>query len=162
MLTQVEFVDIIAMRAIAGTPDTVVVSMLDHTEELLRPSFDGFADALVLQFEDQEERFPAGHPLFQPWPDEPTELEHSKLSHTGQGQIPALSHARAIVDFLMRHHRDPAPKKLLVHCYGGISRSAAVASWVAVRFWAPLATSRSTDEANHRLLRLLDKANAAL
>lgn len=40
--------------------------------------------------------------------------------------------ARKIVSFILRHAKDQLPKRLVVHCSAGISRSGAVASYAVV------------------------------
>lgn len=82
------------------------------------------------------------------------------LAHSGE-RAPTLEDARRIVEFVQRHHGDGTPIRLLVHCYGGISRSAAVAHWASVRLQVPIGNAGewTTDYANPRLLRLLDKAS---
>lgn len=77
-------------------------------------------------------------------------------------RAPELSDAQAIVTFVRKHHHSSEPVRLVVHCYGGVSRSAAVAQWVAVAHGVPLPQLgdgiHELDRANPRLLRLLDKA----
>jgi len=65
-------------------------------------------------------------------------------------EIPQLAEAQAIAAFTKALHRDYRPWALLVHCYAGISRSPAVATWVRQTYdidipkphlrWAPNAT----------------------
>jgi predicted protein tyrosine phosphatase len=155
MISDVLFCSLDRFRALEPCPRTVVVSILDHSEAPRRPSFAGYREALVLQFEDtyEEARRSRGF-----WPAEPTEEEHARLASAPHERVPALSDAERIVAFLETHHRAPELLHLRVHCYGGISRSAAVAHWASVRFWAPILDGRSTDFANRRLLRLLDAA----
>ena len=157
MLTEIVFFGIDEMKQLPPCAGTVVVSILDQSEASQRPSLAGFRDVLAMQFEDTYEELKLAKPG--DWPDEPSDAQHDRYRQGKGERVPALSDARRIVDFLKQHHDSREPLKLVVHCYGGISRSAAVASWAAVRFFVPLNTSRSTDRANSRLLRLMDKAD---
>lgn len=157
MLKNVLFLSLTEMKRRKPSLDTVVVSILDNSESGGRPRLGGFRSVLSLEFEDTFEEMKlakAGD-----WPDEPNDDEHARFAQGRGERVPALSDARAIVEFLHRCHQTPETLTLVVHCHGGISRSAAVATWAAARFWAPLLTSRSTDRANARLMRLLDKAD---
>jgi predicted protein tyrosine phosphatase len=156
MISDVLFCSLEKFRATPPCPRTVVVSILDNSEAPRRPSFVGFRDALALTFEDTYEESCRAREL---WPAEPTDEEHARFATTRTERVPALSDAVRIVSFLESHHRTPDALHLLVHCYGGISRSAAVAHWAAVRFRAPILDGCSTDFANKRLLRLLDAAS---
>lgn len=156
MYKEVLFLNVDQMTMYKPSMDTVVVSILDRSEEKHRPKFDGFRSVLTLQFEDTYEEMKLAEAGG--WPDEPTDDEHLRFAQARGERVPTLSDAKKIVEFLDTHHQTFDQLTLIAHCYGGISRSAAVASWAAVRYWAPIATMRSTDYANKRLLRLLDKA----
>jgi predicted protein tyrosine phosphatase len=45
-------------------------------------------------------------------------------------QMISPEHCREIIDYVTELHRLPQPITLIVHCFAGISRSAAVAKWV--------------------------------
>lgn len=157
MIVDIEFLSAAAMRRVKPRLDTVVVSVLDRSEVLQhgRPRLAGFRSVLVLEFEDTEEPRKDLE-----WPDEPTDEQHAAWCQGPGERLPTLSDARRIVDFVNGHHRSGGPLHLIAHCFGGISRSAAIAEWAGARCWVPILGARSTDQANHRLLRLLHKAHA--
>lgn len=153
MLTHIDFGSLAMAKALAPNGAVAVISVLDVQEREQRPSFLGFHSVLELCFEDAYEG-PG-----QIWPDEPTAEQHSQLATYEFDEVPALSHAHAIVGHIQALHRLPEQLGLFVHCHAGQSRSAAIAEWVATRFWVPLNTSRSLDRANPRLARLLSLAS---
>jgi len=155
MFKEVQLYSVEEMAMFKPSKDVVVVSMLDKSEEHKRPPLDGFRDVLRLQFYDtwEEDKLVADGA----WPDQPTDEEHAKFAR-GNERIVALSDAQAIVEFLDKYHQTFDQLTLVTHCFGGISRSAAVAAWASARYWAPLTSKRSTDYANPRLMRLLNKA----
>jgi predicted protein tyrosine phosphatase len=160
MFKEILFLNAEEMRRLPPSLDTVVVSMLDKSEEPARPALEGFLDVLRLQFEDTYEEAhdePPGS-----WPDEPVAHEYRRFTVCDGERPPMLSDARAIVEFLARHQRAPQPLRLVVHCFGGVSRSVAVANWASARFWVPIRGQSGLDSGNPRLLRLLDKAAGPL
>ncbi len=64
-------------------------------------------------------------------------------------------HAAEIVDFV--HSVAPHSDGILVHCQGGISRSAAVAKWIAESFQLPF--NNKYERYNKHVYRLLKEAN---
>src|SRR5690606_28393471 len=94
------------------------------------------------------------------WPDEPSDEEHRAITHSLVERVPSLSDARRIVEFVRQHQHSREERQLLIHCMGGISRSAAVAEWASLSLWLPITLGpfQSTACANPRLRRLLDKA----
>lgn len=156
MFKEVLFLSVDQMKAYKPSLDTVVISILDRSESAKRPRLGGFRSVLSLEFEDTYEEVKCAAPGS--WPDEPTDEEHAQFAQGPGERVPTLTDARKIVEFLDRHHQTFDQLVLVVHCYGGISRSAAVASWAASRYWAPIGTMRGTDYANKRLMRLMDKA----
>lgn len=156
MFKEVVFFGVDQMLLLPPSLDTVVISILDRSEEGSRPRLDGFREVLTLQFEDTYEEVSGDKPG--DWPDEPSDDDHFLYSQGPGERVPSLSDAKRIVEFLDRHHQTFEQLVLAVHCYAGISRSAAVASWASTRYWAPLGDMRSTDFANTRLVRLLNKA----
>lgn len=156
MFKEVLFLSAEKMAMFKPSLNVVVVSILDRSEEHNRPPLEGFRDVLRLHFEDTYEEgklAKAGD-----WPDDPTDEEHARFAQHRGERVPTLTDAKAIVEFLAKHHGTFEQLTLLAHCQGGISRSAAVATWTAVRYWAPINSVMSTDWANKRLIRLMDKA----
>jgi predicted protein tyrosine phosphatase len=156
MFKEVIFLSAEKMKMFKPSPDVVVVSILDKSEEKDRPALEGFRDVLRLQFEDTYEEMKLAEAGG--WPDEPTDEEHARFAQARDERIPTLTDARAIVEFLAKHHRTFDQLTLVAHCHGGISRSAAIATWAATRYWAPINCMMSTEWANRRLMRLMDKA----
>lgn len=151
MFRTIEFLSLEKMRLRTPREDAVVVSILDIHESQRRPDLAGWGAALSLTFEDTYEECKAAST---PWPDEPSDAEHARFAQGAGERVPALSDAKLIAEFLLLHGRAPGKVDLLVHCFGGISRSAAVAQWASVRFFTPMA--RVPTYPNLRLLRLLD------
>jgi predicted protein tyrosine phosphatase len=158
MIKDIDFLSVAQMRRVRPSLDTVVVSILDNSESTERPRLAGFRSVLSLEFEDTSEESKKHEPGS--WPDEPTDEEHARFALYPGERAPTLTDAERIVEFIRRHHASPDALNLVVHCHGGISRSAAVAHWASARLWVPMsnANMRSTDRANPRLLRLLDRA----
>ena len=158
MIKDIVFLSVSKMKRVRPSQDTVVVSILDNSEARDRPRLAGFRGALTLEFEDVAEEHKGHEPGS--WPAEPTEEEHAQFAHHRGERLPTLADAARIVRFLEHHHSSPDPIKLIVHCHGGISRSAAVAHWASVRFWLPvtMAADQSLDRANPRLMRLMNQA----
>ncbi len=72
--------------------------------------------------------------------------------------LPDTHHAWQIIRFIRLQAEKPNPIDLIVHCEAGISRSAAVAMFVADRYAVPIDQANpDTSCANKRLLRLLNK-----
>jgi predicted protein tyrosine phosphatase len=156
MFKEVLFLSLAEMKLFAPSTDVVVISILAVSEEFGRPKLEGFRDVLRLQFEDTYEEGNTHYPG--PWPDHPTEAENARYVQMPGERVCTLTDAQAIVDFLALHHSSFEQFTLLVHCQGGISRSAAVASWASVRYWVPMTGHRTAEYPNMRLMRLLDKA----
>lgn len=157
MLKDIVFLSVNKMKRVRPNKDTIVISILDSSESVDRPRLSGFRGVLSLEFEDiaeEHHRVDVGA-----WPDEPTSAEHQMFASRGE-RLPALSDAARIVTYLQHHHATPDPVTLIVHCHGGISRSAAVAEWASVRYWLPISLQKdqTTERANPRLIRLLNKA----
>jgi protein-tyrosine phosphatase len=111
----------------------------------------GFGEALVLELEDNFESVEDVEARSF-WPDEITRAEHTiYCGHYGE-QVFTLSDAPQIVAFLHRRHHSPFPVSLLVHCYAGVSQSAAGAHWASVRFRLPIGCNRSAHYATPRLI----------
>lgn len=71
------------------------------------------------------------------------------------------NHAKRILEFIKNISNREGDLDLVVHCEGGISRSAAIAAFVADKYSATLEmVSRDASGANRRLTRLLRKVDA--
>jgi predicted protein tyrosine phosphatase len=162
MLTSVQFLKVDQMWELVPCENTVVVSVLDNAESKQRPPLEGFHAALALTFEDSFEEC-AGDPVGS-WSDEPTVEEHFAYSwrKTGFERVLTLSEARRLYAFLAEQQAKPEGLELVVHCFGGVSRSAAIALWVSRKWDVPLedVNEHGTEYANQRVMRLLDKAAA--
>jgi predicted protein tyrosine phosphatase len=157
MIRAIEFRSLAAMKKLRPAMDTVVISILDGTEREGRPRLAGFRSVLCLDFEDTYEEAAGAAPGS--WPEMPTVEQHRRYAVDPGERTVTLADARRIVDFIMEHHRSPESLRLVAHCKGGISRSAAVAEWAAGRLYLPIEnTNVSTEAANKRVLRLLDRA----
>lgn len=155
MLTRVSFFSLQHMLTLEPSPLAVVISVTDSSPRAARPALQGYRDALRLEFVDVAEEHV--NVAVGSWPAEPTLQEHEELSGLRGERLPALSDAVAIRSFLDAHHGTPEPVEVLVHCFAGASRSAAIASWAAEHYDLPLVdvAGRGTNEANERLGRLL-------
>ncbi|TBR76877.1 MAG: hypothetical protein EPN64_06550, partial [Burkholderiaceae bacterium] len=156
MIEDIQFLSVDRMKRIRPDRATVVVSILDRSEAAHRPRLAGFRSVIELDFEDTCEATKLAEPGT--WPDEPGEDEHSRLAQGPGERVPSLQDAKKIVDFINTNQRSTERLHLVVHCFGGVSRSAAVARWASMKCMVPILGTISTDRANPRLLRLLDKA----
>ncbi len=158
MLRDVRWMSVKEATALPATQDTVVISVLDQFEETGRPPHLGdFRDHLVLHFVDASER---GAKLF--WPDEMTPEQHLEACGHEGDEAPVLADAKRIVAFVRTHHVSGEDLRLVVHCHGGVGRSAAIAQWAGSALGLPMPQLgdgvHSLDRANPRVLRLLKKA----
>jgi len=160
MLKQVSFMSLQRMQALEASKHAIVVSVTDSSPHSVRPQLDGYRDVLRLEFIDITEEHVGAEPGA--WPLEPTPLQHEQLTELWGERMPALSDAVAIRTFLDAHHAGIESIEVLVHCFAGASRSAAIAMWAAAYYGVPLVdlSGRGTGEANERLLRLLKLADA--
>lgn len=157
MFNEILFLSLAQMKQFKPNHDTVVVSILDNSEASQRPRLSGYRGVLTMEFEDTYEEVKYAEPG--DWPDEPTPEEHARYAQGRHEMVPTLSHAKEIVTFLHKWQSSPDSLLLVAHCYGGISRSSAVAVWASNRFRVPIGSMMSTEGANQRLYRLMDKAD---
>lgn len=158
MLTEVHWLSVREAQQLAPCPATVIISILDQFEKHARPpQLHLFADYLVLSFVDTFER--PGEPI---WPDQMNDEEHKAACTWEDDRAPELTDALQITSFVARHHASPNPTRLVVHCHGGVSRSPAVARWVAETYGVRMPQLgdgiHRLDGANPRVLRVLQKA----
>lgn len=71
-------------------------------------------------------------------------------------------HAKAIVEFVARIHSAEKEWRCIVHCKAGLSRSAAVAIYVAAAAGCEFARREEADEANLLVLDVLSKASGMM
>ncbi|MNR71688.1 hypothetical protein D3C71_23200 [compost metagenome] len=157
MIDDIRFLSAREMRRVKPANDTLVISILDHSEARVRPRLAGFRSVLCLTCEDAFESADAAA-----WPDEPSDAEHAQLAIGRDERVPALSDAQRIVQFLLPHRHSGENLHLLVHCFAGLSRSAAVAEWAGSWLWKPILNAHQKPDArpNPRLLKLLHQASA--
>lgn len=158
MLKEVLFMGVREAMKLEPRQDTVIISILDQFEEHNRPDhLAQFKDHLDLNFVDTFEK--PGDP---DWLDQMSEEEHKEICKYDEDKAPELRDAQRIVKFISRHHGAPEELRLIVHCHGGVSRSAAVAKWAGEFYRVPLPQLGDgihlLDGANPRVLRLLAKA----
>ena len=146
MIVSVDFCSKKEVQAIVPAPGTVLVSIVDpgDTPPVLS---DRFLSILRIEFHDL-----VGSP-FNDF-DEQVRNVYKK-----NGYIPDRwiyfnrDHASLLAGFVSRVQADPRPRSVLVHCYAGVSRSAAVASVIAD--FAGLPLLRSVSQANVRIRSLI-------
>lgn len=160
MLKEVRFMGVWEAQQVEPNQTIVVISILDQFEEHNRPTrLKEFRDNLVLSFVDTSEE--PGEPH---WPDQMSEADHRAACTWDEDRAPELVDAQRILAFVNKHHSAAETLSLVVHCHGGVSRSAAVAQWVCERLKVSMPQLgdgiHSLEGANLRVLRMLDKATA--
>ena len=157
MLTSIEFTSLEGFRSKRPSLGVVVISILDQSERARerRPNLSGYRSALEMHFEDTSEEVKYAAPGA--WPDTPDAVDQARFAQGIGELVPTLRDAERIFEFVQAHHGSAERLTLLVHCFAGLSRSAAVAKWASEAFGVPMATDRSTERSNPRLLRLLAK-----
>lgn len=137
MLTHVHFISQHHAERLEGRPDVIVVSIHDrHTRPNLRS---GFRDVLRLSFDDYDCQRDGADPLQEAFTPE---------------------HAETLKSWLEPYLRAGMNFTLLVHCYAGISRSAAVAWWAHKTHALEIRTRYPLWYLNRHVLRMLDPAIA--
>lgn len=157
MLNEVLFMGVREAARLEPSQTMVVISILDQFEEHNQPRrLHEFKDHLILNFVDTFEE--PGEPH---WPDQMSEAEHRAACTWDEDRAPELEDAKRIVEFVNRHHRATEAMTLVVHCHGGVSRSAAVARWVGKALGVAMPQLgdcvQTLEGANPRVLRLLHK-----
>lgn len=156
MLT-VRFLSRLQAEALSPCPDTVVIS-ITTPGDLPASLPEGFRDVLRLSFDDLSEEM-LGVPLGAIPDDTPDDTQVRWKVY----QLARATDAEAICDFLAYYARSPVAVSVVVHCDAGVSRSAAVARFIAGRYSTPIVNvAPDTSYANSRLLRLLNKVDQGL
>jgi predicted protein tyrosine phosphatase len=76
----------------------------------------------------------------------------SEMDHDGYVRMDELQ-AHAIIEFARRMHEDERCEGILVHCWAGVSRSAAVAKWISEKYGLPF--PKDYEYANQHVYKLL-------
>lgn len=166
MIESVLFLSRPAMLALHPDPDAILISLASPHDPA--PLEAGWRAVLQLEFDDICEKV-----LAVPAGSIPDVEDDGHLMREFFGTIcrlPDARHAKAIVDFLVKHEGGCCDfVRVIAHCDHGISRSAAVAQFVAERYSVPILNAEpewqgrvamtDTFRANPRLLRLLLAAN---
>ncbi len=160
MLKEVLFMGVREAMKLEPRQDAVIISILDQFEEHNRPDhLHLFRDHLILHFVDTFEQ-----PEEPDWPDQMSEAQHKAICKYDEERAPELSDAQRIVEFINQYRDAPEQVTVIVHCHGGVSRSAAVAKWAAAYYRVPVPQHGDgvplLTGANPRVLRLLMKASA--
>lgn len=160
MLKEVLFMGVREAARLEPSQTVVIISILDQFEEHNRPRIlHEFKDHLILNFVDTFEK-----PGESYWPDRMSEAEHREACNWEEDRAPELVDAQRIVEFVNRHHRAAEAVTLVVHCHGGVSRSAAVAQWVGGTYGISMPQLgdgiHTLEGANPRVMRLLSMATA--
>ena len=124
-----------------------LISVLDSPNDKARPDLTRFLDTLPLSFHDIcEEEFGEN----EPWED-----------NLDKENVPTLTDAHAILGFFEKHSASNKDTVILVHCFAGVSRSAAIALWlgeISNTLVIQAGPSRIAHP-NPRVIRLLNKAH---
>lgn len=156
MIKDVIFCGVDAVRGLKNPQDIALISILDKSEASCRPDLSQFAKVICFDFEDTSEEsklMPADS-----FGDYPTMAQCAQFAQGKGERVVDLHDAKAILDFVDQAMADPKPMTLAIHCYAGMSRSAAVAQFVSQAYGIDLDSPKGTAGANPRLLRLLTKS----
>lgn len=151
-----------SVDVVAALPDkhsTALISILDASEEYSRPDVCVFADALVLQFQDVSEE---SKKCFEDFGDHPDSQTTAKYTDGPAETLFNAAHAKTIIEFFDKCRGNSQVQTLAVHCYAGLSRSAAVAQFLSDTFGVDLDSCKGTAGANPRVLRVLKRTYCSM
>lgn len=135
MIRSVDFISQMEAEALPGAPlqaDVAMISIATPGEQ--PPQLPHFLQHLSLAFHDVED-------IKEPW-----------IAFNDE-------HAKAILEFVARIHSQEKAWRCIVHCKAGISRSAAVALYVAEATGCQFLRRKEAGEANLLVLRVLAEAS---
>lgn len=135
MILSVDFISQIEAEILPGTPlqsDVALISIATPSER--PPQLPHFLERLSVNFHDVEEDQ-------EPW-----------IAFNDD-------HAKAVLEFIARIHAQEKGWRCVVHCKAGISRSAAVALYVAEATGCQFPRRQEASEANLLVLRVLAEAS---
>ena len=134
MIRSVDFISQAAAEGLPGLPMQDSVAMISiSTPGTWEPDLADFAHVLKLEFHDVEDDA-------EPW------------------VVFDRAHAKSVIDFVAMLQAKVEPVDVVVHCKAGISRSAAVALYVAEASGCEFSRLQEADEANSLVLDVLSKA----
>ncbi len=127
---------------VPGDPQVGVISIADPGDSV--PLAPGFADLLRLAFHDLDDE------MFTYLQATGTSMEAYRLFTSEDAQ--------AVIDWVDRLAARPDPLRVVVHCHAGISRSSAIALFIAHRCRTPLSWTAHFVP-NRRVVRLLSEGS---
>lgn len=135
MIRSIDFISQIEAEALPGAPLQSDVALISIATPGARPPKLGrFLEQVALEFDDVEDN-----------------------------QEPSVAfgdeHAKAILEFIARIHSQGKAWRCIVHCKAGISRSAAIAVYVAEATGCQFLRRKEAGKANLRILRVLSEAS---
>ena len=134
MINSVDFISKSDAQQMASSDKIAVISVTGPLG--IPPTLNGFYRVLPLEFEDT-----------------PQSTAIWAFNRT---------HATAIINFVRELHDDPRGIELIVHCKAGISRSAAIASYVAEKTNCKFPRREWAGGANRLILQLLKDTEAGI
>ena len=164
MFSEVLFVGYKSVERFRGKRNTAVISILDFSERFARPDLSDFPRSLMLEFEDVSD---GSEVLFGALLPDDTPEGLDRCPHNSQERFCTIKDALLIIDFLDSIQSDPRVKTLLVHCFGGVSRPAAVAQFVLDAYapgnctYTGMAVSTGKNPRLYRLLQAAYKSKQA-
>jgi predicted protein tyrosine phosphatase len=136
LILSVDFCSQAAAEGLPGLPMQDSVAMISiSTPGTWEPDLADFAHVLRLEFHDVEEEDA------EPW------------------VVFDADHARKIIEFVSRLHGAENAWEVIVHCKAGLSRSPAVALYIAAATGCDMPRREEADEANLLVLDVLSKAS---
>ena len=136
MIRSVDFCSQAAAEGLPGLPMQDAVAMISiSTPGTWEPDLADFAHVLRLEFHDVEEEDA------EPW------------------VVFDVDHAKSVIDFVAMLQAKDEPVDVVVHCKAGLSRSPAVALYIAAATGCDMPRRQEADEANLLVLDVLTKAS---
>lgn len=154
MIKSVSFCGVSSVKGLSPRRSIALISILDDDERFERPPLYGFAKILSqdhVDFSEEKSKLPLESV------DDATGLLANGASPVEGHRVFCARDAIEIVEFVEDCIADDRTLELIIHCYAGVSRSAAVAKFVCEHYGLALSTNRDISDANPRVGRLLKK-----
>lgn len=154
MIKSVSFCGVSSVKGLSPRRSIALISILDDDERFERPPLYGFAKILSqdhVDFYEEKSKLPLESV------DDATGLLANGASPVEGHRVFCARDAIEIVEFVEDCIAEDRTLELIVHCYAGVSRSAAVAKFVCEHYGLALSTNRDLSDANPRVERLLKK-----